>query len=72
MEFEFSMFQISAYVDNEFDVAALMEDAETKQAALDQVLGETENKNMFSNCLQSLGCRFGGRTGQSVRKINRH
>ena len=39
MEFEFSMFQISAYVDNEFDVAALMEDAETKQAALDQVLG---------------------------------
>ena len=29
--------QISAYVDNEFDVAALMEDAETKQDALTQV-----------------------------------
>merc|ERR1719348_1130781 len=29
--------QINAYVDNEFDVAALMEEAETKQAALDQV-----------------------------------
>ncbi len=30
-------FKISAYVDNEFDVAALMEEAESKQAALDQV-----------------------------------
>ena len=29
--------QISAYVDNEFDVAALMEEAELKNAALDQV-----------------------------------
>jgi pyruvate-formate lyase len=29
--------QISAYVDNEFDVAGLMEEAETRQAALDQV-----------------------------------
>ena len=29
--------QISAYVDNEFDVAALMEEAEMKNQALDQV-----------------------------------
>merc|ERR1719348_2055400 len=29
--------QVSAYVDNVLDVAALMEDSETKQAALDQV-----------------------------------
>lgn len=29
--------QISAYIDNEFDVAALMEEAETKAAALERV-----------------------------------
>jgi hypothetical protein len=29
--------QISAYVDNEFDVATLMEEAEMKNSALDQV-----------------------------------
>ena len=32
-----NIFKISAYVDNEFDVAAIMEEAEAKQAALDQV-----------------------------------
>ena len=32
-----NLVQISAYVDNEFDVAGLMEEAETRQAALDQV-----------------------------------
>ena len=43
------LFQISAYVDNEFDVAALMEEAETKQAALDQVSGESQDKRQFPN-----------------------
>lgn len=33
----FSQVQISAYLDNVFDVAALMEDSETKTAALEKV-----------------------------------
>lgn len=32
-----SQVQISAYLDNVFDVAALMEDSETKTAALEKV-----------------------------------
>merc|ERR1712123_456215 len=43
--------QISAYVDNEFDVAALMEDAETKQAALDQVADLEEELGRVSERL---------------------
>lgn len=33
----FPQVQISAYLDNVFDVAALMEDSETKTAALEKV-----------------------------------
>ena len=36
-EFTFAQVQISAYLDNVFDVAALMEDSETKTAALEKV-----------------------------------
>lgn len=37
-DFEFLLqIQISAYLDNVFDVAALMEDSETKTAALERV-----------------------------------
>merc|ERR1719474_1680554 len=43
--------QISAYVDNEFDVAALMEEAETKQAALDQVADLEEELGRVSERL---------------------
>lgn len=45
--------QISAYFDNIFDVAALMEDSETKTAALEKVaeledeLGHVRETNVF-------------------------
>ena len=46
--------QISAYVDNEFDVAALMEEAESKQAALDQIQDLEEELGRVSERLSEV------------------
>lgn len=52
--------QISAYLDNVFDVAALMEDSETKTAALEKVaeleeeLGHVSSIPMFFCLFQAL------------------
>jgi len=55
--------QISAYLDNVFDVAALMEDSETKTAALEKVaeledeLGHVSYLRHGSDKLTLLICR---------------
>lgn len=41
--------QIQAYLDNVFDVGALLEDAETKNAALERVEELEENMSHVSN-----------------------
>jgi hypothetical protein len=43
--------QISAYLDNVFDVAALMEDSETKTAALEKV-AELEDELGHVSCVR--------------------
>lgn len=43
--------QISAYLDNVFDVAALMEDSETKTAALEKV-NELEDELGHVSCFE--------------------
>lgn len=61
--------QISAYLDNVFDVAALMEDSETKTAALEKVaeledeLGHVSDINLYTitssvqnNLILSINC----------------
>lgn len=59
--------QISAYLDNVFDVAALMEDSETKTAALEKV-AELEDElgqvAIFSWVLQAFFC------GRKFKKQN--
>lgn len=45
--------QISAYIDNEFDVAGLMEEAETKAAALERV-HELEEEVWYNGNMASL------------------
>lgn len=44
--------QIQAYLDNVFDVGALLEDAETKNAALERVEELEENMSHVSNTTQ--------------------
>lgn len=46
--------QIQAYLDNVFDVGALLEDAETKNAALERVEELEENISHVSTKLKSL------------------
>lgn len=48
----FSQVQISAYLDNVFDVAALMEDSETKTAALEKVAELEDELGHVSNYLK--------------------
>lgn len=45
--------QISAYLDNVFDVAALMEDSETKTAALERVAELEDELALVSSPFQS-------------------
>lgn len=49
--------QISAYLDNVFDVAALMEDSETKTAALEKV-AELEEELGHVSSIQMFFCLF--------------
>ena len=46
--------QISAYIDNEFDVAVLMEEADTKAAAVEQVHDLEEELGRVNELLQEL------------------
>jgi hypothetical protein len=49
--------QISAYLDNVFDVAALMEDSETKTAALEKV-AELEDELGHVSCSSNILISF--------------
>ena len=46
--------QISAYLDNEFDVGVLMEDAETKTAAVERVAEVEDELGRVNELLQEL------------------
>lgn len=50
--------QISAYLDNEFDVSALMEEADTKNAALERVHELEEELGRLNELLQELEVSF--------------